>query len=173
MPRTLLAAAVAALLVSSADADSLLRNAASGYAVVPDKSAAMKMSEPVMRRVEDENHQPRHRWVFVKAGDGFLIKSASTGQALVPVFATRNERHGKLTLAMVRGEGKKHQRWRFAKTRHGYLIQNFESGLSMVPIREEAAQDGGRLVLFRVEDEENEGGLPDQNWRIVTFGPDK
>lgn len=159
--------------MNSSRADSLLLNVATDYALTPGRANADGSRAPVMRALNDGKDQPRHRWVFVKTAKGYLIKNADSGLTLVPVPDTRNDRHGKLMLVKVKGEGQEQERWQFTKTKHGYLIQNVESGMSLVPIREEAGAKGGRLVLFRVEDEMNEGGLPDQNWKIVTFGPEK
>lgn len=165
--------AVLALLVTlgSTQADALLLNGATGYALVPGDADPSGVRRPTMLGIKDKEDQPRHRWVFVRAGDGFLIRNADSGLTLVPVFETRKERHGKLRLMKVKGEGQEYQRWRFVKTQHGYLVQNVETGMSLVPIREEAGTNGGKLVVFRVEDEMNEGGTSDQNWKILNFEP--
>jgi hypothetical protein len=45
-----------------------------------------------------------------------------------------------------------------------------ETGISLVPYRDTVGKNGGGLCLFRVEEESREG-RPDQNWRLMTFGP--
>jgi len=161
------------LVPSSLRADTIIQSADSGLALVPDPDDIDKDGcELMLAQVPDDNPdgRPRQRWVFVKAKNGFLIKSAESGLAIVPTPAARKPEGGRVRLEKVEGEGEEYQRWVFVKTRHGYLIQNVETRLSLVPVRRTVNKEGGTLVLFPVEKQSQEG-RPDQNWKLVNLEP--